>query len=66
MRGLPDERGAGAILLIGPEAALSMAGQVLRAMWWIAIFPVLHMSLPVISANLPGDWLRDALDTKLR
>ena len=35
-------------------------------MWWIVIFPVLQLSLLVISVNLLGDWLRDALNPKLR
>ncbi|MFB9949109.1 ABC transporter permease [Rhizobium puerariae] len=33
---------------------------------WIVIFPGLTLALLVMSVNLLGDWLRDALDPKLR
>lgn len=35
-------------------------------MWWMVIFPVLQLCLLVVSVNLLGDWLRDALNPKLR
>jgi peptide/nickel transport system permease protein len=35
-------------------------------MWWIVLFPVLQLCLLVVSVNLLGDWLRDALNPKLR
>ncbi len=34
--------------------------------WWIAIFPGVTLALMVLSINLLGDWLRDALDPRLR
>ena len=34
--------------------------------WWITIFPGLALILLVLAVNLLGDWLRDALNPKLR
>jgi peptide/nickel transport system permease protein len=34
--------------------------------WWIAVFPGLMLVLIVLSVNLLGDWLRDALNPRLR
>ncbi|MTI16882.1 ABC transporter permease [Rhodobacteraceae bacterium RKSG542] len=34
--------------------------------WWIAIFPGLALAILVLAVNLLGDWLRDALNPKLR
>ncbi|MEL6374118.1 MAG: ABC transporter permease [Pseudomonadota bacterium] len=34
--------------------------------WWITIFPGLALAVLVLSVNLLGDWLRDALNPKLR
>jgi peptide/nickel transport system permease protein len=34
--------------------------------WWITIFPGLMLILIALSVNLLGDWLRDALNPKLR
>lgn len=34
--------------------------------WWMVTFPGLTLALFVISMNLLGDWLRDALNPKLR
>ena len=34
--------------------------------WWITIFPGLALITLVLSVNLLGDWLRDALNPKLR
>ncbi len=34
--------------------------------WWLSILPGLAISALVLSFNLFGDWLRDALDPKLR
>ena len=33
--------------------------------WWITIFPGVMLVLLVLSVNLLGDWLRDALNPKL-
>jgi peptide/nickel transport system permease protein len=34
--------------------------------WWLVVFPALHLGLIVLSVNLLGDWMRDALNPKLR
>ncbi len=34
--------------------------------WWITIFPGATLAILVLSVNLLGDWLRDALNPKLR
>jgi peptide/nickel transport system permease protein len=34
--------------------------------WWIAIFPGVTLAALVLAVNLLGDWLRDALNPKLR
>jgi len=34
--------------------------------WWLATFPGVAISLVVLSINLLGDWLRDALNPRLR
>ena len=34
--------------------------------WWIAIFPGVTLAALALSVNLLGDWLRDALNPKLR
>jgi len=34
--------------------------------WWMTIFPSSALIVLVLSINLLGDWLRDALNPKLR
>jgi peptide/nickel transport system permease protein len=34
--------------------------------WWITLFPGIALVILVLSVNLLGDWLRDALNPKLR
>jgi peptide/nickel transport system permease protein len=34
--------------------------------WWITVFPGLALVMLVLSVNLLGDWLRDALNPRLR
>jgi peptide/nickel transport system permease protein len=34
--------------------------------WWIVIFPGVALATLVLAVNLLGDWLRDALNPKLR
>ena len=34
--------------------------------WWITLFPCIALVLLVLAVNLLGDWLRDALNPKLR
>ena len=38
----------------------------LRREWWVAVFPGAAIGAVVLSFNLLGDWIRDALDPKLR
>ncbi|TRW97212.1 ABC transporter permease [Paracoccus sp. M683] len=55
----PGQPSLGTLIRIGNQYLFS-------GMWWIVIFPVVQLSLLVISVNLLGDWLRDALNPKLR
>ena len=34
--------------------------------WWITLFPACALVILVLAVNLLGDWLRDALNPKLR
>ena len=34
--------------------------------WWITVFPGAALVILVLSVNLLGDWLRDALNPRLR
>ena len=34
--------------------------------WWITVFPAATLAALVLAVNLLGDWLRDALNPKLR
>jgi peptide/nickel transport system permease protein len=34
--------------------------------WWITIFPGVALVVMVLAINLLGDWLRDALNPRLR
>ena len=34
--------------------------------WWITLFPSLALVILVLAVNLLGDWLRDALNPRLR
>ena len=34
--------------------------------WWITIFPGITLAVLALAVNLLGDWLRDALNPKLR
>jgi peptide/nickel transport system permease protein len=34
--------------------------------WWIAVFPGIVLAALVLAVNLLGDWLRDALNPRLR
>jgi peptide/nickel transport system permease protein len=47
-------------------AILSAARVYLRQAWWFTTFPGLAIMITVLSINLFGDGLRDALDPKLR
>jgi peptide/nickel transport system permease protein len=55
----PTEPSLGTMIRIGNNYLFS--GE-----WWIAIFPSITLAALVLSVNLIGDWLRDALNPKLR
>ena len=55
----PTTPSLGTLIRIGQEFLFS--GE-----WWITIFPGVALVLLVLSVNLLGDWLRDALNPKLR
>jgi peptide/nickel transport system permease protein len=58
--GLPaTEPSLGTLIRIGNEFLFS--GE-----WWVVIFPGITLATLVISVNLLGDWLRDALNPKLQ
>jgi peptide/nickel transport system permease protein len=44
--------------------ALNESRNFIRQAWWLAVFPGLAISFTVLSLNLFGDGLRDALDVK--
>lgn len=49
----------GTLIRIGNEFLFS-------GIWWVVIFPSAVLVLLVLSVNLLGDWLRDALNPRLR
>jgi peptide/nickel transport system permease protein len=55
----PTQPSLGTLIRIGNEFLFS--GQ-----WWMTIFPATALILVALSVNLLGDWLRDALNPKLR
>jgi peptide/nickel transport system permease protein len=55
----PTQPSVGTLIRIGNDFLFS--GE-----WWITIFPGLSLVLMVLSINLLGDWLRDALNPRLR
>ncbi len=55
----PTEPSLGTLIRIGNNFLFS--GE-----WWMTIFPGVALVLLVLSVNLLGDWLRDALNPKLR
>jgi peptide/nickel transport system permease protein len=55
----PTQPSLGTLIRIGNDFLFS--GE-----WWITIFPGVALVLLVLSVNLLGDWLRDALNPKLR
>jgi ABC-type dipeptide/oligopeptide/nickel transport system permease subunit len=40
--------------------------QVVKPLWWLAVFPGLAISVTVLAYSLLGDAIRDELDPKLR
>jgi peptide/nickel transport system permease protein len=58
--GMPDTMPSlGTLIRIGNEYLFS--GE-----WWIVAFPGITLATLILSINLVGDWLRDALNPKLR
>ncbi len=55
----PTQPSLGTLIRIGNEFLFS--GE-----WWVVIFPGLTLATLVLAVNLLGDWLRDALNPKLR
>jgi peptide/nickel transport system permease protein len=55
----PTEPSLGTLIRVGNEFLYS--GE-----WWITVFPGVALVILVLSVNLLGDWLRDALNPKLR
>ena len=55
----PTQPSLGTLIRIGNDFLFS--GE-----WWITVFPGLALVAMVLSVNLLGDWLRDALNPKLR
>ncbi|MES2959835.1 MAG: ABC transporter permease [Pseudomonadota bacterium] len=55
----PTQPSLGTLIRVGNDFLFS--GE-----WWITIFPGLMLVLIALSVNLLGDWLRDALNPRLR
>ena len=55
----PTQPSLGTLIRIGNDFLFS--GE-----WWITAFPGLALVVMVLSVNLIGDWLRDAIDPKSR
>ncbi len=55
----PAQPSLGTLIRIGNDFLFS--GE-----WWIALFPGATLAVLVLSINLLGDWLRDALNPRLR
>ena len=57
--GVPPPRPAWGGMLADGRSYLDTA-------WWIAVFPGLALMLVVLGINLFGDWIRDALDPRMK
>ena len=55
----PTQPSLGTLIRVGNDFLFS--GE-----WWITIFPGIALGIMGLSVNLLGDWLRDALNPKLR
>jgi len=55
----PTQPSLGTLIRIGQDFLFS--GE-----WWITLFPALTLLVLALSVNLLGDWLRDALNPRLR
>ena len=55
----PTQPSLGTLIRFGNDFLFS--GQ-----WWVTMFPGIALVLMVLAINLLGDWLRDALNPRLR
>jgi peptide/nickel transport system permease protein len=55
----PTQPSLGTLIRVGNDFLFS--GE-----WWITVFPGSALVIMVLAINLLGDWLRDALNPKLR
>jgi len=55
----PTKPSLGTLIRIGQD--FLFAGE-----WWIVIFPGVALAVLILAVNLLGDWMRDALNPKLR
>lgn len=55
----PTNPSLGTLIRVGNEYLFS-------GVWWVVIFPSITLVVLVLAVNLLGDWLRDALNPKLR
>jgi len=55
----PTTPSLGTLIRVGNEYLFS-------GLWWITLFPAMALVVLVFAVNLLGDWMRDALNPKLR
>lgn len=55
----PTQPSLGTLIRVGNNFLFS-------GIWWITFFPAMALAVLVLSVNMLGDWLRDALNPKLR
>ena len=55
----PTTPSLGTLIRVGNEYLFS-------GLWWITLFPAISLVVLVFAVNLLGDWMRDALNPKLR
>ncbi len=55
----PTQPSLGTLIRVGNEFIFS-------GLWWIVVFPAITLFILVLSANMLGDWMRDAFNPKLR
>lgn len=55
----PNQPSLGTLIRVGNQYLFSGS-------WWIVLFPSIQLCILVVSVNVLGDWLRDALNPKLR
>ena len=55
----PTEPSLGTLIKVGSEYMFS-------GIWWMTVFPSILLVVLVLAVNLFGDWLRDALNPRLK